>query len=63
MEFEGQGSIGAEKFFFAVKVGFFCLCFRVCSCFWMALWVLFTGVLMVLSMLVCVTFNVGMRGV
>jgi len=49
-----------EKNFFAVEVGFFCLCFGFCCLLCMVLWALLAGVLMALSMLICVTFNVGL---
>jgi len=51
-----------EKFF-AVEVRLFCLCSAVCCAFCMVFLVLLARVLMALSMLVCVTFNVGRRDV
>jgi hypothetical protein len=50
-----------EKFF-AVKAPLFSLRYELCCCFCMVRWALLTRVLMALSMLACVTFNVAMRG-
>ena len=52
-----------QKNFFGVKTLGFSLLFEGCSWFCMVFWALFTRVLAWCSMLLCVTFNVGMRGV
>jgi len=51
------------KNFFVVKARLFWLRFEVCSCFCMVFLALLARVLAWRSMLVCVTFNVAMRGI
>jgi hypothetical protein len=52
----------SAEIFFAVKVRLFSLRLRLCSWFCMVILGLLGGVLAWCSMLVCVVFNVAMRG-
>jgi len=58
----GRVSMSLEKFF-SVEARVFCLCSGGCWWFCMVFVGLLARVLMVLSMLLSVTFNVGMRGI
>jgi len=58
-----RGLVRVWRKFFRVKVRLFCLWFEGCFGFGMVFRVLFFAVFAWCSMLLCVAFNVGMRGV